>query len=299
MSDVETQDLHAGIVATLAACLRVTGMHDQAREPGIEPARVPQRGQIAPGAEQRLLRRVLRAMHITQDAVGQGEAAIGVGAHQRGERILVASTCVFHELALHEALPARGIVAPSASMGTAAPDSFIAPAGTRAGRGAARQHRPSPRSLVGPMRLSTLFFTTLRDDPSEAEMPSHRLLLRAGYVRQLGAGIYSLLPLGFRVKRRVEQVIREELDAIGGQEMEMPVVHPAELWRETGRYDAIGPEMAPLQGPSGPGHGAGDDPRGGGGGPAAGHHPELSAAARHHLPLPDQVPRRAALRAAA
>jgi len=94
------------------------------------------------------------------------------------------------------------------------------------------------------MRLSSLFFTTLRDDPSEAEMPSHRLLLRAGYVRQLGAGIYSLLPLGFRVNKRVEQVIREELDAIGGQEMEMPVVHPADLWRETGRYDAIGPEMA-------------------------------------------------------
>lgn len=93
------------------------------------------------------------------------------------------------------------------------------------------------------MRLSNLFFTTLRDDPSEAEMPSHRLLLRAGYIRQLGAGIYSLLPLGFRVSKRVEQVIREELDAIGAQEMEMPVVHPADLWRETGRYDAIGPEM--------------------------------------------------------
>ncbi len=94
------------------------------------------------------------------------------------------------------------------------------------------------------MRLSHLFFTTLRDDPTEAEMPSHRLLLRAGYIRQLGAGIYSLLPLGFRVSKRVEQVIREELNAIGGQEMEMPVVHPADLWRESGRYDQIGPEMA-------------------------------------------------------
>ena len=93
------------------------------------------------------------------------------------------------------------------------------------------------------MRLSQLFFTTLRDDPADAEMPSHRLLVRAGYVRQLGAGIYTLLPLGFRVARRVEQVIREEMDAIGCQEMEMPVVHPAELWRETGRYDSIGPEM--------------------------------------------------------
>ncbi|MEA2630273.1 MAG: prolyl-tRNA synthetase, partial [Chloroflexota bacterium] len=93
------------------------------------------------------------------------------------------------------------------------------------------------------MRLSRLFFTTLRDDPSDAEMPSHRLLLRAGYVRQLGSGIYSLLPLGKRVNDRVEQVIREEQDRIGGQEMEMPVVHPADIWRASGRYDAIGPEL--------------------------------------------------------
>jgi len=93
------------------------------------------------------------------------------------------------------------------------------------------------------MRLSKLFFTSLRDNPAEAEMPSHRLLVRAGYVRQLGAGIYSLLPLGFRVSQRIEQVIREEMDAIGGQEMEMPVVHPADLWRESGRYAKIGPEM--------------------------------------------------------
>jgi prolyl-tRNA synthetase len=93
------------------------------------------------------------------------------------------------------------------------------------------------------MRLSKLFFTSLRDDPAEAEMASHRLLVRAGYVRQLGSGIYSLLPLGFRVQQRIEGVIREEIDAIGGQEMEMPVVHPADLWRETGRYDKIGPEM--------------------------------------------------------
>jgi prolyl-tRNA synthetase len=93
------------------------------------------------------------------------------------------------------------------------------------------------------MRLSHLFFSTLRDDPAEAEMPSHRLLVRAGYVRQLGSGIYSLLPLGYRVSQRVEQVIREEIDAIGGQEMEMPVVHPAEVWKESGRYQKIGPEL--------------------------------------------------------
>ena len=93
------------------------------------------------------------------------------------------------------------------------------------------------------MRLSQLFFSSLRDDPVEAEMPSHRLLLRAGYIRQLGSGIYSLLPLGFRVTKRVEQVVREEMNRIGSQEMEMPVVHPADLWRESGRYDAVGPEM--------------------------------------------------------
>jgi prolyl-tRNA synthetase len=93
------------------------------------------------------------------------------------------------------------------------------------------------------MRLSELFFATLRDDPVEAEMVSHRLLLRAGYLRQLGSGIYSLLPLGKKVSDRVEQIIREEIDAIGGQEMEMPVVHPAEVWKESGRYAKIGPEL--------------------------------------------------------
>ncbi len=93
------------------------------------------------------------------------------------------------------------------------------------------------------MRLSHLFFATLRDDPADAEMPSHRLLLRAGYLRQLGSGIYSLLPLGKRVSDRVEQVIREEQNAIGGQEMEMPVVHPADIWRASGRYDKIGQEL--------------------------------------------------------
>jgi prolyl-tRNA synthetase len=101
------------------------------------------------------------------------------------------------------------------------------------------------------MRLSSLFFATLRDDPADAEMASHRLLVRAGYLRQLGSGIYSLLPLGFRVQQRIEQVIREEMDAIGGQEMEMPVVHPADLWRESGRYAKIGPEMARFKDRSG------------------------------------------------
>jgi prolyl-tRNA synthetase len=93
------------------------------------------------------------------------------------------------------------------------------------------------------MRVSRLFFTSLRDNPADAEMASHRLLVRAGYVRQLGSGIYTLLPLGFRVSQRIEQVIREEIDGIGGQEMEMPVVQPADLWKESGRYAKIGPEL--------------------------------------------------------
>ena len=104
--------------------------------------------------------------------------------------------------------------------------------------------RSTARLSLPAMRLSHLFFATLRDDPADAEMPSHRLLVRAGYVRQLGSGIYSLLPLGKRVSERIEQIIREEQDRIGGQEMHMPVVHPADIWQASGRYDAIGPELA-------------------------------------------------------
>lgn len=93
------------------------------------------------------------------------------------------------------------------------------------------------------MRLSELFFTTLREAPNDMEMPSARLLVRAGYIRQLSSGIFTLLPLGFRVAQRIEQIIREEIDAIGGQEMSMPVVHPGDLWRETGRYESTGPAL--------------------------------------------------------
>jgi prolyl-tRNA synthetase len=88
-----------------------------------------------------------------------------------------------------------------------------------------------------------MFGRTLREAPGDVELPSHRLMLRAALIRPLGAGIYSLLPLGWRVVRKVEQIIREELNAIGGQEMLMPVVHPADIWRESGRYDAVGPEL--------------------------------------------------------
>ena len=89
------------------------------------------------------------------------------------------------------------------------------------------------------MRISHLFGRTLRDAPGDVELPSHRLLLRGGFIRPLGSGIFSLLPLGWRVTQHVERIIREEMNRIGGQEMLMPVVHPAEIWRETGRYDQI------------------------------------------------------------
>jgi prolyl-tRNA synthetase len=86
-------------------------------------------------------------------------------------------------------------------------------------------------------RLSSYFLPTLREDPAEAESVSHRLMVRAGLVRQLGAGLWTWLPAGYRVVARVERVIRDEIDAIGGQEMLLPVLQPAEIWRRTGRYE--------------------------------------------------------------
>ncbi|MCL2584112.1 MAG: proline--tRNA ligase [Streptosporangiales bacterium] len=97
------------------------------------------------------------------------------------------------------------------------------------------------------MRWSTMHIPTLRDDPAEAGAPSHRLLLRAGYIRQLYAGHYSLLPLAVRVRLKVINVIREEMNRIGAQEVLMPVLHPAELWQRSGRWQAIGDEMFRLK----------------------------------------------------
>ncbi len=94
-------------------------------------------------------------------------------------------------------------------------------------------------------RASQLFLPTLRDDPADAEAASHKLLVRGGYVRQLGAGLWTYMPLGWRVHRKVEQIIREEMDAIGSQEMLGPVLTPAELWKQTGRYGS--PELFKLK----------------------------------------------------
>ncbi len=93
------------------------------------------------------------------------------------------------------------------------------------------------------MRMTQLFGQTLRDTPAEAQVASHQLLLRAGFIRQLAAGIFSYLPLARRSMTKIENIIREEMNAIGGQEITMPVVNPADIWKETGRWYQIGSEM--------------------------------------------------------
>jgi prolyl-tRNA synthetase len=93
------------------------------------------------------------------------------------------------------------------------------------------------------MRLSQYFLPVLKENPSEAQIVSHRLMLRAGMVRQLTSGIYSWLPLGLRVLRKIEKIIREEMDASGAQEVLMATLQPTDLWKESGRYEALGKEM--------------------------------------------------------
>lgn len=97
------------------------------------------------------------------------------------------------------------------------------------------------------MRMSKLFSQTLRRAPADTESASHRLLLRAGFLRQLASGIFSYLPLAYRSMRKIEDIMRDEIDAIGGQEIEMPVIHPADIWKETGRWYQVGSEMGRFQ----------------------------------------------------
>jgi prolyl-tRNA synthetase len=97
------------------------------------------------------------------------------------------------------------------------------------------------------MRLSQYFLPVIRENPSEAQIVSHRLMLRAGMIRQSSAGIYSWLPLGLRVLKKVAQIVREEQDRTGAQEILMPTIQPAELWRESGRYDDYGKEMLRIR----------------------------------------------------
>jgi len=97
------------------------------------------------------------------------------------------------------------------------------------------------------MRLSEVFFPTLKEDPADAEIASHKLMFRAGLLRKVAAGIYSFLPLGKRVLAKVEQIVREEMDRIGAQEVLLPALQPADLWKSSGRWDQYGPEMMRLQ----------------------------------------------------
>ena len=90
------------------------------------------------------------------------------------------------------------------------------------------------------MRMTRLFGNTLREAPADAEIASHQLLLRGGFVDQLASGIYSYMPLGWRTKRRVEQIVREEMDRAGAQEVLLPAIHPLELWERSGRARAFG-----------------------------------------------------------
>ena len=101
------------------------------------------------------------------------------------------------------------------------------------------------------MRMSQLFSQTLREAPADAEVESHKLLVRAGYIQQLAAGIFTYLPLAKRVLTKIENIMRQEIDAIGGQEVTMPVVHPAEIWKETERWYQIGSEMGRFYDKSG------------------------------------------------
>ena len=97
------------------------------------------------------------------------------------------------------------------------------------------------------MRLSHAFIPTLKETPAEAQVVSHRLMLRAGMIRQEAAGIYAWLPLGLRVLKNIERIVRAEMDHAGAIELLMPTLQLADLWRESGRYDAYGPEMLRIR----------------------------------------------------
>ncbi|BEP40569.1 proline--tRNA ligase [Variovorax sp. V15] len=102
-------------------------------------------------------------------------------------------------------------------------------------------------SATIPMKASRFFVSTLKEAPADAEVASHRLMMRAGMIKKLGTGIYTYMPMGLRVIRKVEAIVREEMNRAGAVEMTMPVVQPAELWQETGRFDKMGPELLRIK----------------------------------------------------
>jgi prolyl-tRNA synthetase len=97
------------------------------------------------------------------------------------------------------------------------------------------------------MKATQFFISTLKEAPADAEVVSHQLMMRAGFIKRLGAGIYSYMPMGLRVIRKVESIIREEMNRAGAVELLMPVVQPAELWQETGRFQKYGPELLRMK----------------------------------------------------
>jgi prolyl-tRNA synthetase len=97
------------------------------------------------------------------------------------------------------------------------------------------------------MKASQFLISTLKEAPADAEVPSHQLMMRAGMVKKLGAGIYTYMPMGLRVIRKVEAIVREEMNRAGAIELSMPVVQPAELWQETGRFDKMGAELLRIK----------------------------------------------------
>src|SRR5512139_277856 len=108
-----------------------------------------------------------------------------------------------------------------------------------------------------PVRYGQMFIPTLKEAPTDAQVASHKLLVRAGFVRQLGAGLYDYLPLAKRSLNRIEQIIREEMDAIGAQEFYLPALHPAEIWKESGRWEVMGDNMFRLKDRKGGDYGLG------------------------------------------
>src|SRR6218665_1124859 len=102
------------------------------------------------------------------------------------------------------------------------------------------------------MKASQFFISTLKEAPADAEIVSHKLMMRAGFIKKLGAGLYNYMPMGLRTIRKVEAIIRDELNKAGAIELVMPVVQPAELWQETGRFDKIGEKMLRFKKPHDP-----------------------------------------------
>src|SRR4030095_7938676 len=110
-------------------------------------------------------------------------------------------------------------------------------------RASAQAPASAQHLVTGSMHLSRFFLPVLRETPKEAEIVSHQLMLRSGMIRQASAGIYPGRPMGFRVLKKIEQIVREEQDRAGAIEMMMPTIQSADLWRESKRYDAYGPDM--------------------------------------------------------